>query len=103
MVLHIMIYVSGERKLSIKLIVFNIHNRTTPEWICGMKTGGSFGHFKPEYVTEVINPIADIRAKVAAGEANVSELSIGSPTDVDHMVHYSRDGTKWATEGAPSL
>ena len=63
---------------------------------------GSIGHFKSEFVHDVIAPLDDIRASVEAGK-RVSQLSIGSPTDVDHMFHVNADGTKWTSEDAPAM
>ena len=60
---------------------------------------GSIGHFKADFVHDVIAPLDDIRASVGAGK-RVSQISIGSPTDMDHMIHYKPDGTKWVSENA---
>lgn len=58
-----------------------------------MKIDGSIGHFRSEFVSELINPL---------GKA-VGDLAIGSPTHVDHMVHYYHDGSKWVSENAHAL
>ena len=77
--------------------------RPNVEWLNGMKTDGSFGHFKSEFVTEILNPVDDIRAKLASGQTSVSDIVIGSPTHVDHMTHYNKDGSKWVSESADEL
>ncbi len=63
---------------------------------------GSIGHFKSEFVNDVLSPLDDLRASVGAGK-RVSELSIGSPTDVDHVFHVNPDGTKWISEDAHTM
>ena len=63
---------------------------------------GTIGHFRADHVSELLNPLDDIRAKVAAGKP-VEDLTIGSPTHVDHMVHYFHDGSKWVSENAHAL
>lgn len=60
---------------------------------------GTIGHLRSDFVSELISPLDDIKAKVAAGRA-VEDVTIGSPTHVDHMVHYFHDGSKWVSENA---
>lgn len=68
-----------------------------------MKMDGAVGHFRSDFVSELITPLDDIRAKVASGLTSVSDLSIGSPTHVDHMIHYYHDGSKWVSENAQDI
>ena len=68
-----------------------------------MTVDGTVGHCRSEFVSDLIKPLDDIRAKLAAGKTNVSDLSIGHPTDVDHMIHYNQDGSKWVSENAHAM
>ena len=67
-------------------------------WIYGMKNGGICGLFKSDYVSAHTTPLDDIKAKLASGEVSARNVSISSPTDVDHMMHVGHDGTKWISE-----
>ncbi len=63
-----------------------------------MKANGSCGLVSTDIISEVVNPIDDIKAKVTAGTMNVSDITIGSPTEVELMVHVRRDGSKWVSD-----
>ena len=46
-------------------------------------------------MTDVINPIGDIKEKLQSGKAKVEDLPISGPTAVNHDSHWGKDGKKW--------
>ena len=65
-----------------------------------MREDGKIGHFQSDHVTTYINPVGDLKEKISSKKAKASELSISAPTDVDHTVHWGRDGKKWVSENS---
>jgi len=70
------------------------------DWLYGMKTNGTCGLVSTSHISGVTNPLDDIKAKVTAGAMNVSDIAIGSPTEVELMVHINREGSKWISDSA---
>ena len=65
-----------------------------------MNSGGACGLLNSDYVSDIVAPLDDIKAKVASGKVSVSNICIGNPKDIDHVMHIKRDGTKWFSENA---
>lgn len=63
-----------------------------------MSADGSIGQLSSDHVTNVVDGLGDIRAKVSSGKVKASELSISDPTSVDHMLHWGSDGKKWNSQ-----
>ena len=70
------------------------------DWLYGMKTNCTCGLVSSSHVSGVTNLLDDIKTKVTSGEMNVSDIAIGSPTEVELMVHITKDGSKWISDSA---
>ena len=56
---------------------------------------GKMGYFLEDHVTDVINPIGDIKETLQSGKKKVENLPISGPTAVNHDSHWGKDGKKW--------
>lgn len=63
-----------------------------------MTDDGKVGHFPSDLVTTYLDPIGDLKEKVQHKKAKVTDFSISGPVDVDHAMHWGKDGKKWTSE-----
>ena len=73
-----------------------VYDRPKQGWMFGMLEDGKVGYFLEEHVTDIIDPIGDIKEKLQTGKARVADLPISGPTQVSHELHWGKDGTKWS-------
>ena len=60
-----------------------------------MLIDGKMGYFLEDHVTNIVDPIGDIKGKIQAGKAKVTDLPISKPTQFSHDSHWSKDGEIW--------
>jgi serine/threonine protein kinase len=70
-------------------------NKPKQDWLYGMLVDGKIGYFLEDHVTDIIDPIGDIKGKIQAGKVKVKDLPISGPTLVDHELHWGKNGERW--------
>ena len=75
--------------------MYIVHCRPKQDWFYGMLVDGKIGYFLEDHVTDIIDPIGDIKGKIQAGKVKVKDLPISGPTLVDHELHWGKNGERW--------